>query len=74
MSDRWITRMAAEARMIEPFEQSQVSSGVISYGVSSYGYDMRVAREFRIFTNVLNSIVDPKAFDPKSFVEFEGDV
>jgi dCTP deaminase len=74
MSDRWITRMAAEARMIEPFEHSQVRSGVISYGVSSYGYDMRVAREFRIFTNVLNSIVDPKAFDPKSFVEFEGDV
>ena len=74
MSDRWITRMAAEQRMIEPFEQSQVSAGVISYGVSSYGYDMRVAREFRIFTNVLNSIVDPKNFDPKSFVEFEGDV
>jgi len=74
MSDRWITRMAAEHRMIEPFEQSQVRQGVISYGVSSYGYDMRVAREFRIFTNVLNSIVDPKAFDPKSFVEFEGDV
>ena len=74
MSDRWITRMAAEQRMIEPFEQSQVREGVISYGVSSYGYDMRVAREFRIFTNVLNSIVDPKAFDPKSFVEFEGDV
>jgi len=66
--------MAAEQRMIEPFEQSQVRAGVISYGVSSYGYDMRVAREFRIFTNVLNSIVDPKAFDPKSFVEFEGDV
>ena len=74
MSDRWITRMAAEQRMIEPFEQSQVRAGVISYGVSSYGYDMRVAREFRIFTNVLNSIVDPKAFDPRSFVEFEGDV
>ena len=74
MSDRWITRMAAEQRMIEPFEQSQVGAGVISYGVSSYGYDMRVAREFRIFTNVLNSVVDPKAFDPKSFVEFEGDV
>jgi hypothetical protein len=74
MSDRWITRMAAEQRMIEPFEHSQIRAGVISYGVSSYGYDMRVAREFRIFTNVLNSIVDPKAFDPKSFVEFEGDV
>jgi len=73
-NDRWITRMALEARMIEPFEGRQVREGVISYGVSSYGYDMRVAREFRIFTNVLNSIVDPKNFDPKSFVEFEGDV
>ena len=73
-SDRWITRMALEHRMIEPFEGRQVRTGVISYGVSSYGYDMRVAREFRIFTNVLNSIVDPKNFDPKSFVEFEGDV
>ena len=60
--------------MIEPFEGGQVREGVICYGVSSYGYDMRVAREFRIFTNVLNSVVDPKKFDPKSFVEFEGDV
>ena len=60
--------------MIEPFERRQVRTGVISYGVSSYGYDMRVAREFRIFTNVLNSIVDPKQFDPRSFVEFDGDV
>jgi dCTP deaminase len=73
-SDRWIKRMALDHGMIEPFEDRQVRQGVISYGVSSYGYDMRVAREFRIFTNVLNSIVDPKAFDPKSFVEFEGDV
>ena len=73
-NDRWITRMALEHGMIEPFEDRQVRQGVISYGVSSYGYDMRVAREFRIFTNVLNSIVDPKCFDPKSFVEFEGDV
>ena len=64
MSDRWITRMAREHGMIEPFEDRQVRKGVISYGVSSYGYDMRVAREFRIFTNVLNSIVDPKAFRP----------
>ena len=74
MSDRWITRMAREHGMIEPYEDRQVRKGVISYGVSSYGYDMRVAREFRIFTNVLNSIVDPKQFDPKSFVEWEGDV
>ena len=73
-SDRWITRMAREHGMIEPFEDRQVREGVISYGISSYGYDMRVAREFKIFTNVLSSIVDPKAFDPKSLVEFEGDV
>jgi dCTP deaminase len=74
MSDRWISRMALEHKMIDPYEGRQVRKGVISYGVSSYGYDMRVAHEFRIFTNVLNSIVDPKAFDPKSFVEWEGDV
>ncbi len=73
-SDRWIRRMAREHRMIEPFAEDQVREGVISYGVSSYGYDMRVAREFRIFTNVLSAVVDPKHFDPKSFVEFEGDV
>ncbi len=73
-NDRWITKMAQEHGMIDPFEGRQVRHGVISYGVSSYGYDMRVATEFRIFTNVLNSIVDPKNFDPKSFVEFEGDV
>lgn len=73
-ADRWIKQMALEHGMIEPFEDRQVRQGVISYGVSSYGYDMRVAREFRIFTNVLNSIVDPKNFDPNSFVEFEGDV
>jgi dCTP deaminase len=74
MNDRWIIEMATNHGMIEPFEQSQRRDGVISYGVSSYGYDMRVANEFRIFTNVLNSVVDPKFFDPKSFVEFEGDV
>ena len=73
-SDRWIRRMAREHGMIEPFADDQVRDGVISYGVSSYGYDMRVAREFRIFTNVLSAIVDPKHFDPRSFVEFEGDV
>jgi len=73
-SDRWIRRMALEHRMIEPFADRQVRQGVISFGVSSYGYDMRVAREFRIFTNVLSSVVDPKNFDPRSFVEFEGDV
>ena len=73
-SDRWIRRMAREHGMIEPFADDQVRDGVISYGVSSYGYDMRVAREFRIFTNVLSAIVDPKHFDSRSFVEFEGDV
>ena len=74
MSDRWITRMAKEHGMIEPFEDRQVRQGVISYGVSSYGYDMRVAREFRIFTNVMTSIVDPKNFDSRSFVDVKADV
>jgi len=72
-SDRWITRMAREHRMIEPFEEHQVRSG-ISYGVSSYGYDIRVADEFKIFTNVNSTIVDPKRFDEQSFVDFKGDV
>ncbi len=73
-SDQWITRMAHEHRMIDPFAEAQVRDGCISFGVSSYGYDMRVAREFKIFTNALSTIVDPKAFDPRSFVEIEGDV
>ena len=73
-SDRWIRRMAADHGMIEPFADAQVRAGVISYGVSSYGYDMRVAAEFKIFTNVLSAVVDPKHFDPKSFVAFEGPV
>jgi dCTP deaminase len=72
--DRWIRRMAKEHRMIEPYEEKQVRQGVISYGVSSYGYDIRIADEFKIFTNINSSIVDPKAFDPKSFVDFRGDV
>jgi dCTP deaminase len=72
-SDRWITRMAREHRMIEPFADSQVRNG-ISYGVSSYGYDIRVADEFKIFTNVNSTIVDPKRFDEQSFVDFKGDV
>ena len=70
--DKWIRKMAAEHKMIEPYEDRQVRDGVISYGVSSYGYDMRVADEFRIFTNVNSTIVDPKRFDDKSFVEFKG--
>src|SRR6266545_3473303 len=73
-SDRWIRRMAERHRMIEPFAEHQVRDGVISYGVSSYGYDMRVAPEFKIFTNALSAVVDPKRFDPKSFVQFTGDV
>ena len=73
-SDRWIRRMAREHGMIEPFVDGQIREGAISYGLSSYGYDMRVAPEFRIFTNVLSIIVDPKHFDARSFVEFDGDV
>ncbi len=73
-SDRWITKMSKQHGMIDPFADRQVRDGVISYGVSSYGYDMRVAPEFKIFTNALSAVVDPKRFDPKSFVEFTGDV
>ncbi len=74
MPDHWIVKMSQEARMIEPFEDGQVRDGVISYGVSSYGYDIRVADEFKIFTNVYSTIVDPKNFDPASMVDFKGDV
>lgn len=73
-SDRWIRKMAREHHMIEPFVENQVRDGVISYGVSSYGYDIRVADEFKIFTNVYSAIVDPKHFDPRSMVDFQGDV
>jgi dCTP deaminase len=73
-SDRWIRRMALEQRMIEPFVEKQVREGVISFGLSSYGYDIRIANEFKIFTNINSSIVDPKHFDPKSFVDFVGEV
>jgi dCTP deaminase len=73
-SDRWITRMAKEHGLIEPFEEGQVRKGVVSYGVSSYGYDTRVSDEFKIFTNVNSSIVDPKEFDPASFVDVKTDV
>ena len=66
--------MALEHGMIEPFVEKQVRAGVISYGVSSYGYDIRVADEFKIFTNVNSAIVDPKHFDPASFVDFKGDI
>jgi len=73
-SDRWIRKMATEQHMIDPFVDGQVRDGVISYGVSSYGYDIRVAGEFKIFTNVYSAIVDPKNFDPHSMVDFRGDV
>jgi len=73
-SDRWIRRMALEHRMIEPFSEKQVREGVVSYGLSSYGYDVRIADEFKIFTNINSTIVDPKRFDPRSFVDFRGDV
>ena len=73
-SDRWIRRMAQEHDMINPYSEKQVSTGVISYGVSSYGYDLRVADEFKIFTNVNSTIVDPKHFDERSFVTVNADV
>lgn len=72
-SDRWIKQMAHDHGMITPFEEKQVRQGVISYGLSSYGYDIRVADEFKIFTNVNTTIVDPKNFDARSFVDFRGD-
>ena len=72
--DNWIRKMAKAHRMIEPFEPGQVRNGQISYGVSSYGYDIRVADEYMIFTNVYSAIVDPKNFDPRSMVEYKGDV
>ena len=72
--DHWIIDMAREHKMIEPFEESQVRDGVISYGVSSYGYDIRVADEFKIFTNVYSAVVDPKEFDAASMVDYKGDI
>ena len=74
LSDRWIREMATTQGMIEPFVERQTREGVISYGLSSYGYDARVGREFKIFTNVDSAIVDPKAFSPASFVDRELDV
>jgi dCTP deaminase len=78
-SDSWIKRMAQKEGMIEPFcaqQVKQAESGhkVISYGLSSYGYDLRVSNEFKVFTNVFNTMVDPKAFDEKSFVDIETDI
>lgn len=73
-SDHWIKKQAVFNKMIAPFVEEQVRDGAISYGVSSYGYDLRVADEFKIFTNVHNAIVDPKNFNDDSFVDFKGDV
>jgi len=68
-SDTWIRKMAKEHSMIDPFVDGQVREGAISYGLSAYGYDIRVSNEFKVFTNVYNTVVDPKHFDEKSFVE-----
>ena len=73
-SDKWIRKMSLESDMISPFEDKQVNEKKISYGLSSYGYDIRVTDEYKIFTNINNSIIDPKRFDENSFVNFKGDV
>ena len=72
-SDRWIKDMARSG-MIEPFVERQVRQGVVSFGLSSYGYDIRVADEFKIFTNINSTVIDPKAFDPRSFIDIQADV
>jgi len=75
-SDKWIRKMAEEHGMISPFEPNMIrekdNDKIVSYGTSSYGYDIRCAPEFRVFTNINSTIVDPKSFDPNSFVEFNG--
>ncbi|KPJ63062.1 deoxycytidine triphosphate deaminase [candidate division WOR-1 bacterium DG_54_3] len=71
-SDKWIRRMARKRQMIVPFSERQIKKGVISYGLSSYGYDIRVADEFKVFTNVNTTIVDPKNFDQKSLIDVKG--
>jgi dCTP deaminase len=73
-SDRWIRQMSLDHGMIEPFVDTQVSAGVVSYGLSSYGYDIRVADEFKVFTNINNTVIDPKSFDPRSFVDIQAEV
>src|ERR1700732_4399971 len=73
-ADRWIKRMALEHKMIDPFVDDQVRAGVVSYGLSSYGYDIRVADEFKVFTNINTTVIDPKNFDPRSFVDVKADV
>jgi dCTP deaminase len=73
-SDKWIKKMALDHGMIEPFEDRQVRDGVVSYGLSSYGYDIRVADEFKVFTNINSTVVDPKHFDARSFVDVKSDI
>jgi dCTP deaminase len=73
-ADSWIKKMALEHGMIEPFEDRQIRAGAISYGLSSYGYDIRVADEFKVFTNINSTVVDPKNFDARSFVDIKADV
>lgn len=73
-SDKWIKKMSNDENMIKPFVENNIRQDVVSYGLSSYGYDIRVSDEYKIFTNVNNSIIDPKKFDDKSFVNFKGDV
>lgn len=72
--DRWIKRMVKEHRMIEPFVEEQVKDNAVSFGVSSYGYDIRISDEFKIFTNINSTVVDPKRFDEQAFQDFKGDV
>jgi dCTP deaminase len=72
--DKWIVRMVREHNMIEPFAETQVKDTKISFGLSSYGYDIRISDEFKIFTNINSTVVDPKRFDPKAFIDFKGDV
>ncbi len=73
-SDKWIRKMSLERGMIEPFCEEQIGKGVVSYGLSSYGYDIRVGREFKIFTNINSTVVDPKNFDESNVIDFIGDV
>ena len=73
-SDKWIRRMAKEHQMIVPFSERQIKKGVVSYGLSSYGYDIRIADEFKVFTNVNTTIVDPKNFDQRSLIDVKGKV
>lgn len=72
-ADKWIKKMCLEQQMIEPFEENMVCEGKVSYGLSSYGYDIRIADEFKVFTNVYGALIDPKNFDPKSFVDLKAD-